>query len=152
MPHKPLVGKKPEKKGRLVDYRKSLIADRLQEVENNTEKLSRYMTKLNIEMECEKQFGRSKNFIVTIIPQDDKEGVPRKISRFLINIKKEDITPHRLPSTRHPAPIIVQCTTKAIRDEMVRKSRNFEPDTSLSGNVHPERNVFLNDHLTPCFS
>ncbi|KAG8267443.1 hypothetical protein J6590_052065 [Homalodisca vitripennis] len=68
-----------------------------------------------------------------------------------IDLKKEDITAHRLPSLRSPVPIIVQCT-RAIRDSVVRKSRKFKPSTSLLGNDHPERTIYFNDHLTPYFS
>ncbi|KAG8309000.1 hypothetical protein J6590_096420 [Homalodisca vitripennis] len=68
-----------------------------------------------------------------------------------INLKKEDIRAHRLPSPRSPAPIIVQCTTRVIRD-YVRKSRKFKPSTSLLINDHPERAIYFNDHLTPYFS
>ncbi|KAG8318729.1 hypothetical protein J6590_106995 [Homalodisca vitripennis] len=68
-----------------------------------------------------------------------------------IDLKKEAITAHRLPSPRSPAPIIVQCTTRVIRDSAVRKSRKFKPSTSLLGNDHPEKAIYFNDHLTPYF-
>ncbi|KAG8326632.1 hypothetical protein J6590_035725 [Homalodisca vitripennis] len=132
------------------------IIDRVKEMEEESVKLKNQMRDLKMEMEMEKQYGRSRNFIVTSIPQDDKEDVPVKITGLLqamnIELRKEDITAHRLPSTHSPAPIIVQCTTRAIRDTVVRSARKFRPSTKLIGNSHPERAIYFNDHLTPYFS
>ncbi|KAG8316783.1 hypothetical protein J6590_042317 [Homalodisca vitripennis] len=103
------------------------IIDRVKEMEEESVKLKNQMRDFKMEMEMEKQYGRSRNFIVTSIPQDDKEDVPVKITGLLqamnIELRKEDITAHRLPSTHSPAPIIVQCTTRAIRDTVVRSAQ-----------------------------
>lgn len=141
--------------GKLEETITNLI-DRVRDVEEESLELKKEMADLRVELECEKQYGRSKNFIVTSIPQEDREDVPEKISGLLqamhLVLRKEDITAHRLPSATMPAPIIVQCTTRAIRDSVVHSARKFRPSTNLLGNVHPERAIYFNDHLTPYFS
>lgn len=141
--------------GKLEDTMNSLI-DRVREVEANNADLRKEIDYIRVELECEKQYGRSKNFIVTSIPQDEREDVPEKICELLrkmnITLRKEDITAHRLPSPRLPAPIIVQCTTRATRDYVVRSARKLRPKTSLISTKQPEMAIYFNDHLTPYFS
>lgn len=132
------------------------LMNKVQEIEENAYETRKELEDLRMELESEKQYGRSRNFIVTSIPQSEKEDVPEKIVELVktmdINMKKEEITAHRLPSPRSPAPIIVQCTTRAIRDNIVHKARKFRPNTSLITNNQPERAIYFNDHLTPYFS
>lgn len=132
------------------------LIDRVQIVENNASELRKEIEDIRLDLECEKQYGRSKNFIVTSIPFTANEDVPDKIIGLLkemnIELKKEEITAHRLPSPRSPAPIVVQCTTRATRDSVVRRSRKLKPTTSLISNNLPQRAIFFNDHMTPYFS
>lgn len=134
----------------------SRLFDKVKEVEESNLELRKELDEVRLDLECEKQYGRSKNFVVTSLPQTEKEDVPEKICSLLnkmnIDLKKEEITAHRLPSPRSPAPIIIQCTTRAIRDNIVRSARKFRPTTSLISGSQPERAIYFNDHLTPYFS
>lgn len=132
------------------------LIDRVQIVEANSIELRKEIEDLRVDLECEKQYGRSKNFIVTSIPYAANEDVPDTIIGLLkemnIELKKEEITAHRLPSPRSPAPIVVQCTSRATRDSVVRRSRKLKPTTSLISNTLPKRSIYFNDHMTPYFS
>lgn len=132
------------------------LLDRVQEVEANNADLRKEIDSIRVELECEKQYARCRNFVVTSIPQTERGDVPEKICGLLrkmnITLRKEEITAHRLPSPRSPAPIIVQCTTRAIRDYVVRNARKLKPKTSLISDKQPEMAIYFNDHLTPYFS
>lgn len=132
------------------------VLDNVKELETKTLSLQNDIQELKTALEMEKQYGRSKNFIITNIPYSEKEDVGQKVSDLLavmdIQLKKEDITTHRLPSSKKPAPIIVQCTTRAVRDVVVRKARKFRPKVSLINKNQPDVPIFFNDHLTPYFS
>lgn len=132
------------------------VLDNMKELESKTVTLQRDIEDLKVTLEMEKQYGRSKNFVVTSIPHSEKEDVGEKICDLLslmdITLRKEDITAHRLPSSKKPAPIIVQCNTRAIRDNIVRKARKCRPKVSLISNIQPDRAIFFNDHLTPYYS
>lgn len=48
---------------------------------------------------------------------------------------------------------MVQCMSRESRDYIVRKARKFRPKTSLlKRDIHPEKAIYFNDHLTPYFS
>lgn len=132
------------------------VLDKLREVEAKSLGLQRDMEDLKQSLEMERQYGRSKNFIVTSLPCADQDDVGDKVISLLaamkINIKREEITAHKLPSKNNSAPIIVQCMTREKRDYVVRQARKFRPKLSLISNSYPDRAIYFNDHLTPYFS
>lgn len=139
-----------------IEERFLKVLDNVNELESKTILLQKDINEIKTELEMEKQYARSKNFVITSIPYSDKEDVSKKVSDLLalldIQLKKEDITTHRLPSVKKPAPIIVQCTSRAIRDSIVRQARKHKPKVSLISDKHPDIPIFFNDHLTPYFS
>lgn len=131
--------------------------DKMKEIEEKTVSLEKDIIELKTSLEMEKQYGRSKNFIITSIPQVDKEDVRQTVADLLksmeIVIKKEEITAHRLPSKNGPASIIVQCSSRETRDLIVRRARKLKPKMSFfRKDAFPDRAVYFNDHLTPYFS
>lgn len=132
------------------------VLDKLRELETKTLSLQDDMEDLKQMLEMEKQYGRSKNFIVTSLPCSDQDDVGNKVISLLeamkISIKREEITAHKLPSKNSPAPIIVQCMTREKRDYVVRQARKFRPKLSLISDSYTDRAIYFNDHLTPYFS
>lgn len=132
------------------------IIDKTKELEEKTMLLERDIEDLKATLECEKQYGRSKNFIVTSVPRSDKEDIPQIVIKLLnsmnIAIQKEEFTAHRLPSGKNPSPILVQCNNRATRDTIVRTARKNRPKLSLISGDYPDRSIYFNDHLTPYFA
>lgn len=131
--------------------------DKVREIEEKTLTLEREISELKITLEMEKQYSRTRNFLITSIPKRDKEEARDTVVNILksmeIAINKEEITAHRLPSKINPAPILVQCTSRESRDTIVRIARKLKPKVSqFYKDVHPDRAIFFNDHLTPYFS
>lgn len=131
--------------------------DKMKELEEKTISLEKEMTDMKLTLELEKQYGRSRNFVITSIPYEEKEDVREAVVNLLgcmdIDVNKGEITAHRLPSKSKPAPIIVQCMARESRDNIVRKARKFRPKTSLlKRDGHPDKAIYFNDHLTPYFS
>lgn len=139
-----------------LDERFTDMIDRTKELEEKTKSLEKDIEDLKATLECEKQYSRSKNFIITSIPRSDKEDVSEIITKLLqsmnITINKEEFTAHRLPSGKSPAPILVQCNTRATRDTIVRTARKNRPKLSLINKDQPDRSIYFNDHLTPYFA
>lgn len=139
-----------------LEERFTVMLDKTKELEEKTLSLERNIEELKGTLECEKQYARSKNFIVTSIPRSETEDVPEIIVKLLqsmnITIHKEEFTAHRLPSSQNPSPIIVQCNTRATRDNIVRTARKNRPKLSLIFKNHPDRSIYFNDHLTPYFA
>lgn len=139
-----------------VEDRFLQMADNIKDLESKTNTMKNDIEDLKLTLEMERQYGRSKNFVITGIPHSDKEDVGNKVCELLalldINLKKEEITSHRLPSSKKPSPIIVQCLTREIRDNIVRKARKCRPKLSLISDSQPDKPIFFNDHLTPYFS
>lgn len=130
--------------------------EEMKKLEEKSIKMEKDIEDLKVTLEREKQYSRSRNFIVTSIPSSQNEDVKETIAKLLnamnIDINKGELTAHRLPSSKTPAPIIVQCSTRDLRDVIVRKARKHRPKLSLISNVQPDRNIYFNDHLTPYFS
>lgn len=132
------------------------VLQKTRELEEKTVSLEKDILELKQSLECEKQYGRSKNFIVTSIPRSENEDVSEIIVNLLksmdIAVRKEEFTAHRLPSSKNPSPIIVQCNTRSTRDNIVRIARKNRPKLSLIDKNHPDRSIYFNDHLTPYFA
>lgn len=139
-----------------LEERFSNMFEKIKDLEEKTKALEKDIGDLKLTLECEKQYARSKNFIITSIPYSEKEDVSKIVVDLMhsmnINVKKEEFTAHRLPSGKNPSPIIVQCATRFTRDYIVRTARKCRPKLSLISNVNPDRSIYFNDHLTPYFS
>lgn len=133
------------------------ILENVRELETRTINFKKEIEDLKLDFEMEKQYGRSKNFVITNIPHIENEDIGQKVSELLakmdIHLESQHITAHRLPSNKQvPAPIIVQCVTRSIRDSVVRKARKCRPSTKLINTSLQDRPIFFNDHLTPYFA
>lgn len=133
------------------------IIENIKELEKKTTTFQKDLDELRMDIEMEKQYSRSRNFVITNIPITEKEDVEKKVTTLLtkmdIQLEGQSITAHRLPANKqHPAPILVQCMTRSIRDKVVRKARKYRPTVKLISNNHPDKPIFFNDHLTPYYS
>lgn len=132
------------------------IFDNMGKLEDDMCAMQREMDDMRMTLECERQYNRSKNVIITSIPQTEKEDVGEIIVKLLkkmdIDIKKEAFTAHRLPGKNNQAPIILQCSTRGTRDSIVHKARKVKPRLSMLGQVAEDKAIYFNDHLTPYFA
>lgn len=133
------------------------VLENMKELEKATITFRREIEDLKLDFEMEKQYNRSRNFVITNIPSTEREDIGQKVSELLgkmdIHLDSQNITAHRLPSNRQQtAPIIVQCITRSIRDNVVRKARKYRPSIKLISSSHPDKPIFFNDHLTPYFA
>lgn len=132
------------------------MLDKIQKLEEDTVAFREELDDLRVTLECERQYGRSKNFIVTSIPYSDKEDISGTIIQLLgamdITLKREEFTAHRLPAKNGPPPVIVQCCTRGTRDFIVRRARKLRPTVSLISNGMSNTAIYFNDHLTPYFA
>jgi hypothetical protein len=132
------------------------ITKEVKEVTEKTTALRKDIDELKVALECEGQYGTSKNFIITSIPTSQDEDVGEKVDQLLsamnIQIRKEEFTAHRLPANNQTPAIIVQCSTRATRDSIVQRARKFKPNLSLIYPNVPQRAIYFNDNLTPYFA
>lgn len=139
-----------------LEERFNEMYDKIQKLEEDRDSFKEELDHLKVTLECERQYGRSKNMIITSIPYSDKEDVSAVIIKLLsamdITLKREEFTAHRLPTKKGPPPIIVQCCTRGTRDYVVRKARKLRPTVSLITNGVSNTAIYFNDHLTPYFA
>lgn len=128
----------------------------MKQLEEKSIKMEKDIENLKLSIEREKQYSRSRNFVITSIPLTEKEDVKEITVKLLrtmdIDINKGEFTAHRLPSKKSPSPIIVQCNNRDTRDSIVRRARKHRPKLSLISTAQPDRNIYFNDHITPYFS
>lgn len=140
-----------------LEGRMDNVMDKVLKLEEEGKDLRRELEDLKLNMELEKQYGRSKNIIITSIPEHKEEDLYKTVTDMLkkmnISINRSEFTAHRLPSKNKPANIILQCSTRATRDTIVNNARKMKPKVSTLGlgGGEVDRSVFFNDHLTPYF-
>lgn len=140
-----------------LEGRMDSVMDKVIKLEEEGKHLRKELDELKLSMELEKQYGRSKNLIITSIPEHKGEDLYKTVTDMLkkmdISLARSEFTAHRLPSRNKPANIILQCCTRATRDNIVNKARKMKPKVSTLGlgGGEVDRSVFFNDHLTPYF-
>lgn len=133
------------------------ITNQVKEIESTTTTLQAEINSLKVTVESEKQYNRSKNFIISGIPVQKNENIKTEVCKLMtamrIDIKQEELTVHRLPSKTEEQPIIVQCYSRGTRDLMVRTARKYRPSLALLSPTakDKDRPIYFNDHLTPYF-
>ncbi|KAG8294527.1 hypothetical protein J6590_018124 [Homalodisca vitripennis] len=132
------------------------VFDDLSSLEEKTNSMQNEIEDLRTSLECERQYNRSKNVIITSVPQIEREDVGEIVIKLLkkmdFDIKKEEFTAHRLPGKNGQAPIILQCSTRGTRDNIVRLARKIKPRLSMLSRVDQDKAIYFNDHLTPYFA
>lgn len=154
-----IISKRVDSKEKLIndlDEKFTKTMDKVKRLEEENQEIRKCIEELRVSHECEKQYNRSKNVIITSIPQSEKEDVSSIVVDLLakmnINLRKEDFTAHRLPANHNRPPIILQCTTRSARDSIVRKARKLKPKLSLIQEKDSDVSIYFNDHLTPYFA
>lgn len=131
--------------------------DTVRDMEAEMLELKDEIKKIKMEMELEKQYNRSRNFVISGVPQTNEENTKQLVNDLLSKLgadMKSDLTIHRLGKSRNNrfSQIIVQCPSRDIRDQIVRKVRKARPKVSLVNPQWGEDPIFFNDHLTPYFA
>lgn len=134
------------------------IMTQVKDIESTTEALRSEINSLKSTVESEKQYSRSKNFIISGMPIMENENTKAEVTKLLsamqIQVKQEELTIHRLPSKTDEQPIIVQCYSRATRDYIVRTARKCKPTTALLSPTSKQKGnpIYFNDHMTPYFA
>lgn len=124
------------------------------------DKLENELNKLKLENEEDKQYARNKNLIINGVYELEKENlidITTKIAEAIgVKIKKDDLQAvHRLKSntrkSNDPDSIIVQFTNRLVREEFLKKSREIRPTTTFLYSSLQERQIYVNEHLTPYY-
>lgn len=152
-----LVGQIDSIKQTITQFQSSMqsVLGQIKVLEENTKAMNIEIENLKISLETEKQYQRSKNFIVAGIPQKKDENVKEDLCRLLttmkIQVKPEELTVHRLPQKDGNSPIFVQCYSRDTRDKIVRQARKLKPKLNLFDNSTSDKPIYFNDHLTPYY-
>ncbi|XP_039297812.1 uncharacterized protein LOC120354540 [Nilaparvata lugens] len=136
--HEAVMVKKMEEMKKLFTGIEEKIGGVLEEIKNlkkKTEILKSDIDDLRVDLECERQYGRSRNIIISSIPfsrnEDLKEKILTLMKKMDIELRREDITTHRLPSKNAESPTILQLSSRSVRDMIVKKARAIRPTTSM---------------------
>ncbi|XP_022201425.2 uncharacterized protein LOC111058230 [Nilaparvata lugens] len=126
-------------------------------IQGDSAALRKELEDLKITVECERQYARSRNIIISGIPFKKNEDLAQSITTLLgkmeIDIRTQDISTHRLPSkNENHSPAILQLNSRAIRDRIIKAARKRKPDTGLINPDLPKKAIYFNDHLTPYFN
>lgn len=131
------------------------ILGQVKTLEENNKAMSLEIEDLKTTLEAEKQYARSKNFVIAGIPQKKDENVKEDICRLLakmnLQVKQEELTIHRLPDKDGNSPVFVQCYSRETRDKIVRHARKLKPNLKLLDNSKSDKPIYFNDHLTPYY-
>lgn len=123
--------------------------------ENDT--IKQEMKELKIRVRNMEQYSRRSNIEIAGVPQTAKEDVISVITdvgkAIGITLRPEEVVAtHRVPSFRpeRTPPLIVQFTSKMVRDEWITKARGRKDLTAdLVHRDFPKRRLFIGEHLTP---
>lgn len=139
----------------MQDQLKSVL-NQVKDIDAATSNLKSEIESLKITVETEKQYSRSKNFVINGIPVKKDENIVKKVSDLLSSMKiyhnLGEMTIHRLPSKTEDFPIFVQCYSRGTRDYIVRTARKARPKLSLISNSAENKPIYFNDHTTPYFT
>lgn len=121
------------------------------------ERITQEMRELKIRMRHMEQYSRRSNIEIAGVPQTAKEDVMSVIGdvgkAIGITLRPEEVmATHRVPSFRSEKipPLIVQFTSKMVRDEWITRARERRDLTAdLVNRDFPKRRVFIGEHLTP---
>lgn len=140
-----------------IDLKVGEMRKDMEIIQGESAKLRKELDDLRTTVECEKQYARSRNIILTGIPFEKEEDLAQNVLTLLgkmeIEIGLKDISTHRLPSkNKLHSPAILQLNSRAVRDKIIKAARKKKPDTGLINPHRPKRAIYFNDHLTPYFN
>lgn len=132
------------------------VLDQVKEIDATTEHLKTEIEFLKTTVESEKQYSRSKNFIISGIPMQRDENIKLEVSKLLSEMKiyhhPGEMTVHRLPTKTGEPQVFVQCYTREARDYIVRQARKIRPKLSFIAPTAEDKPIYFNDHTTPYFT
>ncbi|KAL1446425.1 hypothetical protein WDU94_005681 [Cyamophila willieti] len=124
------------------------------EIENR--ELKKKVKDLEASNEDLEQYSRIRNLQLDGIPKandEDLEEVVKEMGHKVgVTIRNEDIDAiHRIPtrSTTNVEPIVVQFTTRKMRDALLKKTKETRINTTDIKINGPQKPVFINEHLAP---
>lgn len=130
------------------------IKDRQKNLEKENETLRYQLKTVSQVVEDLEQYTRNRNIQIDGITPDDDENLREMMitigKKIEVDIEDKAIDAiHRIPSQNEKnSPIIVQFTTRQIREKIMTNIKNTKITTKDLGRKGEERTVFVNEHLT----
>uniref|UniRef100_A0A8D8YDL7 FP protein C-terminal domain-containing protein n=1 Tax=Cacopsylla melanoneura TaxID=428564 RepID=A0A8D8YDL7_9HEMI len=132
------------------------MTERQDQLEKENKELKVQLKELKYTVEDLQQYTRNRNVQIDGIPSKQDEDLRMMMKnigeKIEVKILDSDIDKiHRIPtkSTNNPEPIVVQFTTRRVRDEIVKKAKEKKPCTNDLQMQCTNRNIYVNEHLTP---
>lgn len=142
---------------RMTEENKQLMR-KCNHLEQKYLELENQLQRMKSEAEDDRQYSRNINVEVRGLPEMPNENlidVTLKLAKGVTveDIKREDIQAvHRVGSkTAKIRPIVVQFTSRAIRDRMLSKSKEKKPTVNLIYEGERANPVYVNEHMTPYY-
>lgn len=132
------------------------MKDKQDTMETENRELKKRVKELETSNEDLEQYSRIKNLQLDGLPKANDEDLEAMVieigNKIGMAIKSDEIDAiHRIPtrSTTNEEPVIVQFTTRKIRDNFLKKTKETRINTTDIKISGPQKSVFINEHLAP---
>uniref|UniRef100_A0A8D9B304 FP protein C-terminal domain-containing protein n=1 Tax=Cacopsylla melanoneura TaxID=428564 RepID=A0A8D9B304_9HEMI len=132
------------------------MKDKQEKMETENRELKKRVKDLETSNEDLEQYSRIRNLQLDGLPKANEEDLEEMVKemgkKVGMIIKNEDIDAiHRIPtrSTTNVEPVIVQFTTRKMRDTLLKKTKETRINTTDIKISGPQKPIFINEHLAP---
>lgn len=119
--------------------------------------LDKQTTEMRKKMEEDRQYSRNRNLQIDGIPEVQGENLVETMKsigeRVGVKIETTDVeVVHRVNSKKgNRRPVIIQFSSRRIRDEYLNMCKSRRPNTSLLNKSMPSQPIYVNEHMTPYY-